>query len=454
MELTRERPGKPGSLIFHLHIYGGSIGKAAVRRLIPFFIEVPMLHSVFPRAHQKYLSLPLLGSITDGFDDWLAASGFTRGSRKLSIHLLPIVDKSLRRRGVDEVAKLNHAVLDDCCMALKKRYPCRAGTVHTLERYLVANSLIVDGRQVAATQPPSLSGEYADHLREVRGFAASTVSSHQRTAQCFFRHLEETGVALRTIRTSDIESYIAKAGTRLSRASLQHEVGALRGFLRFLIMDDRTPAGLDRQIDTPRLYRLEQLPRALSWETVRTLLQSIDRTSPMGLRDYAMFLLIATYGLRASEVVPISLEDIRWRQRILRIHQRKTSSPLELPLTNEVMAALIKHLKRTPPPAPYRRVFLRMRAPMGILKPTAVTEAFQALVRKSGLSIPYQGPHCLRHSYAVHLLKSGTPLKTIGDILGHRTAESTSMYLRLATGDLREVALAVPGRDKRKEGQC
>ncbi len=166
----------------------------------------------------------------------------------------------------------------------------------------------------------------------------------------------------------------------------------------------------------------------------------------MGLRDYAMFLLIATYGLRASEVVAIRLEDIRWRQGIRRIHPRKTSSPLELPLTNEVLAGLVKPRKRSLPPAPYRRVFLRMRAPIGVLKPTAVTEAFQALVRRSGLSIPYQGPHCLRHSYALPLLKNGTPRKTIGDILGHRTAESTSMYLRLATGDLREVALAVPGR--------
>jgi site-specific recombinase XerD len=87
-----------------------------------------------------------------------------------------------------------------------------------------------------------------------------------------------------------------------------------------------------------------------------------------------------------------------------------------------------------------------MRAPIGLLKPTAITEAFQSVVRKSGLSIPFQGPHCLRHSMAIHLLKNGTPLKTIGDILGHRTAESTSMYLRLATSDRREVALAVPGK--------
>ena len=410
-----------------------------------------MLRSVFPRAHQKYFSLPLLGPIADGFDDWLAASGFTLGSRTLAINLLPIADKQLRRRGIDEVAKLNHAVLDDCCKALKKKYPYRAGTIHTLERYLVANGLIVDGRQ--ATQPSSLTGDYAGHLREVRGFATSTVSSHLRTAQCFLQHLAAAPTALKRIRPCHIESYVAQAGKRLSRASLQHDIAALRGFLRFLATDGRAPTGLDRQIDTPRLYRLERLPRALPWETVRTLLQSVDKASPMGLRDYAMFLLIATYGLRASEVVAITLDDIHWRQGILRIHQRKTSSPLELPLTNEVLSALAKHLKRTPLPAPYRRVFLRMRAPMGVLKPTAVTEAFQALVRKSGLSVSYQGPHCIRHAYALRLLKNGTPLKTIGDILGHRTAEATCMYLRLATGDLREVALAVPGARAGKEGK-
>jgi integrase/recombinase XerD len=289
-----------------------------------------------------------------------------------------------------------------------------------------------------------LSEEYARYLRDVRGFAVSTISHHRYAACCFVNHLEVKKIPLVSIQPSDIEAYINQTGKRLSRASLQHDVAALRGLLRFLATDGRAPAGLDRQIDTPRLYRLEQLPRALPWNTVTTLLRSMDTASAMGLRDYAMFLLIATYGLRASEVVAITLDDIWWRKGILRIHQRKTASPLELPLTNEVLSALVKHLKRTAPSAPYRRVFLRMRAPIGPLKPTAVTEAFQSLVRKSGLSIPYQGPHCLRHSYAVHLLNSGTPLKTIGDILGHRTAESTSVYLRLATGDLREVALPVP----------
>ncbi len=417
-----------------------------------------MLRSLFPRVHHKFLSMPLLGLITDGFDDWLASNGYTCRSRKCSIGRLPQIDAALRRRRVKEIANLTHSVLHDYWRALMKIHPTGAGTVRNLGRYLAENSLMADDRQTAtsATFASILSEEYVNHLRQVRGFAASTVSHHRYTAQCFLQHLEEARTTLENIHVQHIESYVAKAGKCLSRASLQHDIGALRGFLRFLAMEGRIPPRLGVQIDTPRHYRLEQLPRALPWEMVRALLRSLDTTSAIGLRDYAMFLLIATYGLRSCEVVAITLDDIRWRQGSLRIHQRKTLSSLELPLTNEVSWAIVKHLKRTPPPAPHRRIFLRMRAPLGVLKPAALTDAFQSLVRKSGLSIPRpHGPHCLRHSFALHLLKNGTPLKTIGDILGHHTAESTAMYLRLATGDLREVALEVPDKRRRnaKEGQ-
>jgi integrase/recombinase XerD len=414
-----------------------------------------MLHSLFPKAYTSFLSLPVLGPIADGFDDWLAANGYTRGSRTNSIRKLPYLDAYLRRRKLKQAVSLTCVVLDDCWRTLIKTYPAGAGTVRTLGRYLMTKGLIASGRPASSTSSVSiLIQDYANYLHQVRGFAASTVSYHRYTAECFLQHLDEVRIALKDMQVCHIESYVTKTGKRLSRASLQHDIGALRGFLRFLGSNGKAPHALASQIDTPRVYRLEQLPRALPWETVRAFLRSIDTTSAMGLRDYAMFLLIATYGLRSNEVVAITLEDIRWRQGSLRIHQRKTSSPLDLPLTNEVSKAIVKHLKWTPPPAPYRRIFLRMRAPLGVLKPTAVKEAFQSWVQKGGLRIPFNGPHCLRHSFAVHLLKNGTPLKTIGDILGHRSAESTSIYLRLATGDLREVALAVPGKGRNaKEGQ-
>ena len=412
-----------------------------------------MLLSQFPRSYHRFLSLPLLGPIADGLDDWLATRGYTRGSRQNSILRLPYVDAELRRRAVKQLADLTLPVLRDSWRSLRKTYPFSARTVRALEQYLVANSLIANVQPAAAISSASiLIGEYAHHLCEVRGLAASTISLHRYTAHCFLQHLDSKEVALKDLQPAHIESYITEASRRLCRRSLQTDISALRGFLRFLAIDDRVPTDLSGQIDTPRLYRLEQLPRALPWETVRTLLRSIDRTSAKGLRDYAMLLLIATYGLRTSEVVAITLDDLRWRQRHLQIHQRKTSSPLELPLTNEVMCALVKHLKRTPPSPPYRKIFLRARAPIGALKPIAVTDAFGSWARNSGLSIPFHGPHCLRHSLAVHLLKKGTPLKTIGDILGHRSVESTSTYLRLATEDLRGVSLPVPGMKRHAKG--
>jgi site-specific recombinase XerD len=399
--------------------------------------------------------MSVLGPIVDGFDDWLAANGYTRSSRRDAMRMLRRVDGDFQHRQVKEIANLTHAILYACWRSLIRTDGGRAGTVRTLERYLTETGLLSGcGSTTGASPASTLIEEYASYLQEVRGLNSATVSNLRRTVACFLRHMDEEGATLKDIQPRHLESYIVKASRRLGRGTLRGKISALRGFLRFLALDGRVPEGLDNQIEAPRVYRGEQLPRALPWETVRALLRSIDRTSAVGLRDYAMFVLLATYGLRASEVVAITLDDISWRQRSLRIQQRKTSSFLDLPLTNEVACALVKHLRKTPPPPPHRRIFLRMHAPVGALKPSAVADIFCSLVRKSRLTIPFHGPHCLRHSFAVHLLRNGTPLKTIGDILGHRFVESTWTYLRLATEDLREVPLSVPATEQpAKEGQ-
>jgi integrase len=189
----------------------------------------------------------------------------------------------------------------------------------------------------------------------------------------------------------------------------------------------------------------------MPWATVRAFLDSIDRTTRLGFRDYTMFFFMATYGLRCCEIVALTLDAIDWRVDSLQVRSRKNGGPLVLPLTEDAGALLLNYLQHGRSASPRREVFLRMRAPAGAMKPTAVGEAFRGQIRKSGLEIPLQGPHCLRHSYAVHLLRLGTSLKSIGDLLGPRLAESTCMYLRLAIDDLREVALPVPLEDPRAD---
>jgi site-specific recombinase XerD len=255
---------------------------------------------------------------------------------------------------------------------------------------------------------------------------------------------ETSPSCLNALSRGDLEAFVRVASQRRGRESLQHVVARLRSFARFLGGRGDAPPGLETQIDTPRVYRGERLPRCLPWETVRSFLSSIDRSTRIGVRDYAIFLLMATYGLRCCEIVALKLSDIEWRSGRMEVPPCKTHSQRALPLMEPAGEALVDYIRRGRPALPYREVFLRSRAPAGPLTPDAVTKAFAVWARRCAVKIPFYGAHCLRHSYAVHLLRQGTPLKTIGDVLGHRNAESTSVYLRLAVEDLRDVALCLP----------
>ena len=418
-----------------------------------------MLLELYPRVHRRYTSVPIIGPALDGYGTWLLKQGYSTDRAREYFRAAPRLARQLQQRGVRSLSGLRRARLLACAPADSQADPDLAALVRQFDRYLDAELSLFPSRAVSRLEQ-RLTG-YTTYLEQVRGFACSTRTYHRRTVTEFLTHVgyEKTPTRLAALTGRDLETFLCAVGPRQTRASLQHVVSHLRAFLRYLASAGEIPPGLDTQIDTPRVYRGEQLPRALPWDTVQALLKAIDRTTPMGRRDYAMFLLIATYGLRACEVVTLTLDDVEWRAGRLRIPQRKTRGSLWLPLTDDVGTGLLDYLRqgrsalavrrqRVPfrggPPPVYRELFLRHRTPVGVLKPTAVTEAFQAWSKRSGLAIPFQGVHCLRHSYAVYLLRSGISLKTIGDLLGHRTLESTCVYLRLAVEDLRDVALNLP----------
>lgn len=411
------------------------------------------LTELFPRLHHRYSSLPIFGLLVESFATWLSAQGYPPHRVRMHVRKARVIDDMLRRRGQDSLSCLTRESLRACRPANSQDDAELAAAVHTLERFFESQGLFPP--QVPSTRLEKLVNSYKAFLRANRGLATTTVSHHAQIATEFLAHLsyETNPSRLSTINASGIDAFIRAIAQRFKRESLQHVIAYLRGFLRFLASEHLTPPGLDTQIDTPRVYRLERLPHSLPWSTVQTLLASIQRKTPLGRRDYAIFLLIATYGLRASETVDLTLDDIDWRRDTLRIFQRKNGAAMYLPLLNSVGNALVDYLRHARPASPHRQLFLRARAPEGTLKPTAVTEAFQAWSKRSGLGIPFQGAHCLRHAYAVHLLRSGTPLKTIGDLLGHRSAESTCVYLRLAIDDLRDVALSLPRQDGLPEGR-
>jgi len=405
-----------------------------------------MIALLRPKSHQKYFSLPIFGSILDEFTTWSHNRGFTIGTIRNKLKDARLIDAYFQKTGVQRLEDMSQSSFEEAWEHYRHLRPETAGTIRQMEYFLREN-----GRLESTPSQPKTSIDieldlFSDHLCKVRGLQFSTIRSHKRYLQEFLVHIgyHKNPEALATLTIKAIEDFIQICSKRLNRYSLQHVIGYLRAFLRFQHEISILRQPLHVMIDTPRIYRLERLPRHLSWETVKQLLSSIATTNPHGLRDYAMLFLIATYGFRTCEVVSLTLDDIDWRAATIRIAQRKTAQELILPLTEAAGDVLVQYLRESRPKLPYRQIFLRVRAPMGTLKPTAVTEAFQLRVRLSALDIPYQGPHCLRHSYATHLLRQGASLKAIGDLLGHRDAESTCVYLRLATEELRTVALCVP----------
>jgi len=402
-----------------------------------------MLEEIYPRFHARILSLPLLGPHAEGFVAWLRAQGYPRLPICLRVRELPRVDALLRQRGVRRIGDLSAADLLRLAPKNARDDIYLSAVVRSLAQYFAAQGRLVAPK---ATPQEKLIAEYRGYLERVCGLATSTSAFRGSTARELLSFVGFDGHPnrLHDLQSRDIEAFLRRAARRRCRASLQNTVVRVRSFLRFLASRGLVTSGLDACIDTPRIYRGERLPRALPWDTVRAFLAAIDRSTSMGKRDYAMFLLIATYGLRTCEVTALRLDDIEWRAGHLRVPRPKSNAPLILPLTDEAGAALIDYIHNARPKSPHREIFLRVCAPEGRLRPTAVTDAFRGWTRRSGLPIPYKGPHCLRHSLAVRLLRQGAGLKTIGDLLGHRSPDSTSVYLRLHVEDLRDVGLNLP----------
>jgi integrase len=185
----------------------------------------------------------------------------------------------------------------------------------------------------------------------------------------------------------------------------------------------------------------------LSQEQIAAVLAATRKdVSSQGLRDYAILQPLATYGVRAGEIVQLKIDDIDWRGDTLRIRHTKTHSQTLLPLSASVGEALLAYLQRGRPKTDCREVFIRSRAPYGPLR--SVSSEIQRRVLAAGVKPEGKfGPHAFRHARAVSLLRAAVPRKVIGDLLGHRSYDATIPYLKLATEDLRAIALDIPGQE-------
>lgn len=300
-----------------------------------------------------------------------------------------------------------------------------------------------------ATLGHAICREYETWLRDDRGLAPASVDALMWEARHFLAwQLDRGGAAsLRELSVRDIDLYMETRTPGLRRKSLKDVAERLRSLLRYMYRTGHVPSDLAPHVIAPLLYAYEGVPSTLDRNQIAAVLETTKNdTSPMGLRDYAMLQLLATYGLRSGEIRNLLLEDIDWRAESLRVRHSKTGACSFLPLMAPVGEALLDYLRRGRPQTNRREVFIRSRAPYRPLR--NLHSEIRRRLWAAGVKPPGKcGPHVFRHARAVELLRASVPQKIIGDLLGHRSTESTIPYLKLATEDLRAIALDVPGSE-------
>jgi integrase/recombinase XerD len=293
----------------------------------------------------------------------------------------------------------------------------------------------------------SVCNDYQQWLQAERGLAQKSIRALMWESRNFLSWYTARSPVddLAEVNIKDIDTYFElRAAAGLRRRSLKDVAERLRSLMRFLNKTGRIAVDLAPGITGPRLYALESIPSALSSEQISAILKSTrkDRSS-MGYRDYAILLLLSTYGLRDGEITRLRLEDIDWRAETLHIRHSKTGANSKLPLMPAVGEALLNYLRRGRPKTDAREIFIRTRAPYRRL--FSVYSEVRRRLEFAGVKPPGKcGPHAFRHGRAVTLLRASVSRKVIGDLLGHRSEESTLAYLKLATEDLRPIALELP----------
>ena len=291
--------------------------------------------------------------------------------------------------------------------------------------------------------------KYETWLRDERGLASASIVALLAEARHFLVWQLDHGGAqsLKGLNVRDIDLYMDARAPGQRRVSLKDYAERLRSLLRYMHRTGYVARDLAPHVISPMLYAYEGVPSILEPDQIAAVLETTKRdTSPMGLRDYAILQLLATYGMRSGEVRNLRFEDIDWRAESLRVRHSKTGACSHLPLLPQVGDALLDYLRRGRPKTDRREVFMRSRAPYCPLR-NLHGEIHRRLLA-AGIKPPGKsGPHIFRHARAVEMLRASVPQKIIGDLLGHRSSEATIPYLKLATEDLRTIALDVPGSE-------
>jgi site-specific recombinase XerD len=388
----------------------------------------------------------VLGPQVEGYRAWLAQRGYTPGTIKNMLNDLGRVGRWSAAEGLEA------AQLDEERMAAFRTARRAAGHRKIPGRRAMAPllSYLREAGVVAAAEPVvtplgALLRRYRSWLIQERGLAATTVRRYENTARRFLQEQAsaQEGFEPAGLSGADINAFLLRECGRVSAGSAKGRVAELRSILTFLHVEGFTAVPLGAAVPPVGGWRFATLPPpTMAAADVQRLLDSCDRSSPGGIRNFAIMTLVARLGLRSIEVARLQLRDVDWRAGEL-VVRGKGRRQDRLPLPAEVGQALVAYLSCGRDPEGARQVFLTCRAPRGPIRADLVGDVVKRACTGAGL--PRVGPHRLRHALAGELLRRGAGLAAISQVLRHQDLATTALYAKVDIDALRQVAQPWPG---------
>lgn len=283
--------------------------------------------------------------------------------------------------------------------------------------------------------------QHLDNQRELR-ISEQTIWKHRSLLYCFLEGLKNKGISkVCDITQEDIISFLDHAQT-----SKREHFYAIRQFCLFLYKKGFTPVNLGYILVSNNFTHREKLPSVYNSDEIKQIENSIEQSSVVGKRDYAIFLLASKLGLRSSDIAALTWNNIDWDNGKITLYQHKTNKPIELPLLQNVGEALVTYARDSRPKSHLKQVFLSAKSPYRQISTRGVNGAVSKIIKSSGIDIAGRrfGPHSMRHSLASNMLCQGISLPIISSVLGHESTQTTMEYLRVDVVNLRECVLDSP----------
>jgi site-specific recombinase XerD len=291
-----------------------------------------------------------------------------------------------------------------------------------------------------------IEDDYEQFLSHERQLAPSTILNYMPVVHKFLSECFSTNkIQFCKLQAKDITSFIRCQAQAVSAKRAKIIVTAIRSFLKFLLLQGKLNTDLSSCVPTVPCWKLSTLPKFLQPTQVQTLLQGCDRKTSLGMRNYAILLLLARLGLRACEIISLTLDDIEWEDGYISIHG-KGGSISRLPLPKDAGEAIAAYLKYGRLTCSTRRVFVRHKAPIRELgNSSTISSIVRRALKHAGIKSSYMGAHIFRHTVATEMLNQGASLYEIGELLGHSNPNTTSIYAKVDIKALKKLAQPWPG---------